>query len=151
MIFAVTRCEGLTVAACLLGIGLLPAAAQSASSGAASPSAAAERAIKMAVSGHCAEAVPELRKAARSAASNDLKKLAGLHGLRCSMIRNQAADADDFLQALRRSFPHDPEVLYQATPAYADLSHGPSAHLMRKASFPYHQHELMAENLEPPG
>jgi tetratricopeptide (TPR) repeat protein len=105
----------------------------------------------MAISGHCAEAVPELRKAVRSGSNEELKKLAGLHGLRCSMIRNQAADADDFLQALRRAFPHDPEVLYQATHAYADLSHGASEQLMREAPFSYHAHELIAENMEQQG
>jgi tetratricopeptide (TPR) repeat protein len=122
--------------------------AQSQAGGAAGPSAAAERGIKLAEAGHCAEAIPELRKTVRSDTNNDLKKLAGLHGLRCSMIRNQPADAQEFLLVLRRDFPHDPEVLYQATHAYADLSNRASQDLMRDAPFSYHAHELIAEQLE---
>ena len=128
----------------------LPSAAQSQSSS-AFPSAAAERAINLAEAGHCGEAIPELRKAMRSVTNADVKKLAGLHGLRCSMIRNQPLDAQEFLLALRRDFPHDPEVLYQATHAYADLSSQASQTLIRDAPFSYHAHELAAETLEQQG
>ena len=83
--------------------------------------------------------------------NSDVKKLAGLHGLRCSMIRNSPVDAEDFLQFLRRNFPHDPEVLYQVTHAYADLSNGASEQLMREAPFSYYFHELAAEQLEQQG
>lgn len=117
----------------------------------ANPTAAAERAIGLAAAGHCAEAIPELRKAVRSAGNADLKKLAGLHGLRCSMIRNQPLDAQGFLLILLGDFPRDPEVLYQATHAYADLSARASQELMREAPFSYHAHELMAETLEQQG
>ncbi len=127
-----------------------PSASQS-PSGSPSPSAAAGRAINLAAAGHCAEAIPELRKAVRSVANPDVKKLAGLHGLRCSMIRNQQLDAQEFLLALLRDFPHDPEVLYQATHAYADLSSQASQALMRDAPFSYHAHELVAETLEQQG
>ena len=129
----------------------LPSTAQSKSASSVSPSAAAERAINLATSGHCGEAIRELRKILRSITNSDLKKLAGLHGLRCSMIRNQPLDAQEFLLVLRREFPRDPEVLYQATHAYADLSSGASQELMRDAPFSYHAHELIAETLEQQG
>ena len=128
---------------------VLPGAAQS--SGTSKPAATLERAISLAASGHCAEAIPALRQATRGATNTDLKKLAGLHGLRCSMIRNQPLDAQEFLLSLLRDFPHDPEVLYQATHAYADLSSQASQTLMRDAPFSYHAHELMAETLEQQG
>jgi tetratricopeptide (TPR) repeat protein len=129
----------------------LPSAAESKPGGTASPSAAAERAISLAASGHCEQAIPDLRKTIRSITNSDLKKLAGLHGLRCSMIRNQPLDAQEFLLVLRRDFAHDPEVLYQATHAYADLSSGASQQLMHDAPFSYHAHELIAETLEQQG
>jgi tetratricopeptide (TPR) repeat protein len=129
----------------------LPSTAQSRPGTAASPSAAAERAVSLAASGHCGEAIPELRKTIRSVTNSDLKKLAGLHGLRCSMIRNQPLDAQEFLLVLRRDFPHDPEVLYQATHAYAELSSAASQELMHDAPFSYHAHELIAETLEQQG
>jgi tetratricopeptide (TPR) repeat protein len=151
MIFSVTCCTRIATVSLLVLCAFFRFAAQSQTGGAASPSAAAERAINLAVAGHCTEAIPELRKAIRNVTNSDLKKLAGLHGLRCSMIRNQPLDAGDFLQILRRDFPHDPEVLYQATHAYADLSARASQDLMREAPFSYHAHELGAESMEQQG
>jgi len=151
MIFFVTLCTRMTVALSLVLSAVFPCAAQSKPVSAATSLAAAERAVSMAASGHCVEAIPELRKAVRGVMNNDLKKLAGLHGLRCSMIRNQPLDAQEFLLALRRDFPHDPEVLYQATHAYADLSSGASRELLHDAPFSYHAHELIAETLEQQG
>jgi tetratricopeptide (TPR) repeat protein len=151
MIFVVTWSTRLTVVFLLLALPFLPALAQSRKTEPPRPSVSAERAIKMAASGRCAEAIPELRKVVRTATDPEVKKLAGLHGLRCTMIRNMPVEAEDFLQTLRREFPHDPEVLYQATHAYADLSHGASEQLMRDAPFSYHAHELAAENLEMQG
>jgi tetratricopeptide (TPR) repeat protein len=148
MIFRVTLRTGMTG---ILLCAFFSSTAQAQAGGAVSPSAAAERAVKLAAAGHCSEAIPELRKTIRNITNSDLKKLAGLHGLRCSMIRNQPLDAQEFLLILRRDFPRDPEVLYQATHAYADLSNGASEQLMREAPFSYHAHELAAEQLEQQG
>jgi len=113
--------------------------------------AAAQRAVRLAEAGNCAEAVPELRKAVRNVTDGDLKKLAGLYGLRCAMMRNMHDAAEDFLQALRRDFPHDPEVLYQATHAYTDLSSRTSQELMHDAPYSVQAQELVAETLEAQG
>ncbi|HET8825325.1 MAG TPA: tetratricopeptide repeat protein [Terriglobales bacterium] len=67
------------------------------------------------------------------------------------MIQNRPVDAEEFLQVLRRDFPHDPEVLYQAAHAYSDLSQQASQQLVRDAPFSYHAHELTAEQLEMQG
>jgi tetratricopeptide (TPR) repeat protein len=115
------------------------------------PSAAAEQALTVAASGHCAEAIPVLRKAIRNVTDPDLKKRAGLAGLRCSMTRNQPYEAVDFLQMLSRDFPRDPEVLYQETHAYSDLSIRASQDLTREAPFSYQVHELSAESMEVQG
>jgi tetratricopeptide (TPR) repeat protein len=148
MIFRVTLRTGMTgILLCVF----FSSTAQSQAGGAVNPSSAAERAVKLAATGHCAEAIPELRKTIRNITNSDLKKLAGLHGLRCAMIRNQPLDAQEFLLILRRDFPRDPEVLYQATHAYADLSNSASEQLMREAPFSYHAHELAAEQLEQQG
>jgi tetratricopeptide (TPR) repeat protein len=126
-------------------------AAQSKVASPATVSAAAEKAISSAAAGHCAEAIPELRKAMSKVADSDLKKRAGLSGLRCAMIRNQPYQAVEFLQVLSRDFPRDPEVLYQATKAYSDLSIRASQDLVREAPFSYQVHELTAETLEVQG
>ena len=82
---------------------------------------------------------------------SESKKKAGLAGLRCAMTRNQPYDAIDFLQILSRDFPRDPEVLYQATHAYSDLSIRASQDLLHEAPFSYQVHELNAESLEVQG
>jgi tetratricopeptide (TPR) repeat protein len=151
MIFRVTRCTKMTAVFSLLVCVFFSSAGQAQAGGAVTPSAAAERAVKLAAAGHCTEAIPELRKVIRNVTNSDLKKLAGLHGLRCAMIRNLPLEAEEFLLALRRDFPRDPEVLYQATHAYADLSSRASEQLMREAPFSYHSHELGAESLEMQG
>lgn len=151
MIFKVSRSAKTAFIVCLLVTASLVSTGQAKPGSGANPVVSAEKAIDMAAAGRCAEAIPELRKSLRTATNGDLKKLVGLHGLRCAMIRNMPVEAEDFLQALRREFPHDPEVLYQATHAYADLSNRASEQLMHDAPFSYHAHELAAEQLEQQG
>lgn len=129
----------------------MPCSALSQAKSGVSPAAAAEHAIDQAALGRCAEALPQLRKAVHSVTDSDLKKAAGLAGVRCAMTRNQPYEAVDFLQVLSRDFPRDPEVLYQATHAYSDLSIRASQDLMHEAPFSYQVHELTAESLEVQG
>jgi len=138
--------------------GLLLAAAASVcfgqnskAAGAANRSQMVERGLSMVASGRCADAVPILRKNIRNVADAELKKKVGLAGLRCAMTRNQPYDAIEFLQILSHDFPRDPEVLYQATHAYSDLSIRASQDLLHEAPFSYQVHELSAESLEVQG
>lgn len=116
-----------------------------------SPAAAANHAISLATSGHCADAIPELKRALRQSIGVELKKKAGLAGLRCAMTHNQPYDAADFLQILNHDFHDDPEVLYQTTHAYSDLAIRASQDLLRVAPSSYQVHELNAESLETQG
>jgi tetratricopeptide (TPR) repeat protein len=115
------------------------------------PASEAERAVSLAESGHCAEALPLLRKSIRQAAAGDLKKRIGLDGLHCAMTHETPYESLEFLVVLSRDFPHDPEVLYAATHAYSDLSMRSSQDLARDAPFSYEVHELNAEALEMQG
>ena len=108
----------------------------------------AQRAASLAESGHCSEALPLLKKSIHQVTDRDLKKRLGLDGLHCAMTQNVPAEALDFIAALSRSFPRDPEVLYAATHAYSDLSLKASEDLAREAPFSYQVHELNAEALE---
>lgn len=114
------------------------------------PSAASEaqRAINLAETGRCSQAIPLLKKVIHQTTDNDLKKRIGLDGLRCAMTRNTPYEALDFLSVLSRDFPRDPEVLYAATHAYSDLSLSASQTLAREAPFSFQVHELNAEALE---
>lgn len=125
--------------------------AQSAKSPSAAVSSTAEHGISLASQGHCAEAVPLLRRAIRNVTVSDLEKRIGLAGVRCAMTRNLPYDAVEFLQILSRDFPRDPDVLYQATHAYSDLSIRASQDLLRAAPGSYQVHELNAESLEMQG
>jgi tetratricopeptide (TPR) repeat protein len=110
-----------------------------------------QRAATLAESGHCAEALPLLKRAVRQTENRDLKKRMALDGVHCAMAHNTPYDSLDFLAVLSRDFPHDPEALYAATHAYSDLSMRSSQDLAREAPFSFQVHELNAEALEVQG
>lgn len=107
-----------------------------------------DRAIGLAEGGNCEQALPLLKKAMRQPGGEELKKRIGLDGLRCAMVHSVPYEALDFLSALIRQFPRDPEILYAATHAFSDLSLRTSQDLMHEAPFSYQVHELNAEALE---
>ena len=108
----------------------------------------AERALSLAESGQCEQALPLLKKVIHQPAGNELKKRIGLTGLRCAMVHDVPYEALGFLAVLIHEFPRDPEVLYAATHAFSDLSLHTSQDLMHEAPFSYQVHELNAEALE---
>jgi tetratricopeptide (TPR) repeat protein len=110
--------------------------------------AMAQKAITLAQSGHCDEALPLLKKSIRQIPNADLRKQAALTGVNCAMTHNAHYDALEFLTVLSRDFPRDPEALYAATHAYSDLSLRASQDLAREAPFSYQVHLLNAEALE---
>jgi len=112
---------------------------------------AAKRGVSLAESGHCAEALPLLKKAIRQIADKEMEKRMGLDGVHWAMTGKHPYDSLDFLQVLLRDFPRDPEVLYIATHAYSDLALRTSQDLMREAPFSYQVHQLNAEALETQG
>jgi tetratricopeptide (TPR) repeat protein len=130
-----------------------------ASAGAQAPKATAlassvssvQRGISLSESGHCAEALPLLRKVAHPVSDKELQRKAGLAAVRCAMTLDQRAAALDALQWLNREFPHDPDVLYVSTHAYSDLSTRESVDLAQAAPGSYQAHELNAEALEMQG
>lgn len=112
------------------------------------PQTSAHRAIQLAESGHCKEAIPLLKKALSQTTDKDLKRSAGLDGVRCAMGSNQFDAAEGFLQMLNREFPGDPEVLYTSVHTYSDLATRASQMLAISAPNSPQAHELNAESLE---
>ena len=106
------------------------------------------RALHLAASGKCKEAIPLLRKAIPQTSDKDLKRSAGLDGVRCAMSSNQFDAAEDFLRMLNREFPGDPEVLYTSVHTYSDLATRASQQLAMLAPNSAQAHELNAESLE---
>src|SRR5256885_15150170 len=82
----------------------------------------AEKAIELAEQGHCKEGMGMLKRTLSSSADGDMKKRAGLLGVRCAMTLDDRVAVGEFLGVLSRAFPRDPEVLYVTIHAYSDLS-----------------------------
>jgi tetratricopeptide (TPR) repeat protein len=125
----------------------VPAGKQAAPVAGASPTSLAQ----LAESGRCREVLPLLKAAMARAADPQLKKRLGAGGVNCAMSLNDTDRADDFVRALKKQFPHDPEVLYLAVHVFSDLSLRASQELSATAPASYQVHELNAEALEAQG
>ena len=111
----------------------------------------AQRAVSLAQSGNCKEALPLLKQAMPHAADKDLKRNVGFAGVRCAMFADQPDVAEDFLRFLNREFPRDPDVLYLSVHTYSDLSTRAAAELATTAPKSPQALELDAEALEAQG
>jgi len=124
-------------------------------SGATKPDAAqeTERTLDLARNGHCREALPLLRKSTARTAPipKELKKQAGFAGVRCAMGEANPDTATEFLRALSRDFPRDPDVLFLSVHTYSDLSNQAAQQLATSAPDSAQAHELNAEALEMQG
>src|SRR5690242_7910212 len=87
------------------------------------PTQEIQRALDLARTGYCREALPLLRKATGRAIQvpKELKKQAGLAGVHCAMADSNVDAASEFLRGLSRDFPRDPEVLFLSVHTYSDL------------------------------
>jgi tetratricopeptide (TPR) repeat protein len=110
-----------------------------------------QRAIKLAQTGHCEEAVPALRKASQHLADKASKRTVAFAGVRCAMLLNQTEAALDFLRLLNHEFPKDPEVLSLSVHTYSDLSTRAAQRLAMTAPNSAEAHKLNAEALEAQG
>jgi len=114
-------------------------------------SSATRHAVALAEQGQCAEALPALKKTISRLGDGELKRKAGLAGVRCAMTLGRPEAAVDFLQILGRDFPSDPEVLYVLVHGYSDLSTRAAQELARTAPDSEQGHLLNAESLEVQG
>lgn len=126
-------------------------AAQDSKKAPADRSAAARRAVELAESGHCAEALPALKGGAGRIADRELKRKSALDGVRCAMSLGRVDDALDFLGVLVREYPKDPDVLYLLIHTFSDLATRASEELARSAPSSYQARELNAETYEMQG
>lgn len=108
----------------------------------------AEKAMELAEQGRCKEAMVTLMRTLAKATDSDVKKRAGLLGLRCAMTADDRTSAGEFLQGLGRAFPQDPEVLYMTVHAYSDLSTRAAQQLAATAPESVEVRKLNAESLE---
>ena len=144
------RCIAL-VCALLLDTAATLSVAQPSTPKKTPPPPSAERALSLAESGRCKEALPLLKQARAQLADKDQKRSVGFAGVRCAMFAGQPDAADEFLLFLNREFPRDPEVLYLSVHTYSDLSSRAAADLATTAPKSAQGHELHAESLETNG
>jgi tetratricopeptide (TPR) repeat protein len=107
------------------------------------------RALRLALSGRCAEALPLLKSPTLQIPK--YRRDVQLAGARCAMSLNRPADALGFAAVLQKEFPTDPEALYFLTHLYSDLSVRASEELLAKAPASPQVRELNAEALETQG
>lgn len=81
----------------------------------------------------------------------ELKKRLGVDGAHCAVSLHDVESAEDFVRALKKAFPRDPESLYLAVHVFSDLSIQASQELAATAPGSYQLRELNAEGLEAQG
>jgi Tfp pilus assembly protein PilF len=106
---------------------------------------------QLAESGHCSQTLPSLKAAMTHAMDPVQMKRLGEDGIRCAMSLNDTDAAEDFVRALKKQFPRDPEVLYLAVHVFSELSLRASKDLSVIAPASYQARELNAEALEADG
>jgi tetratricopeptide (TPR) repeat protein len=127
--------------------------AQGPSAAKTDPTQDTQRALDLAKTGRCKEALPLLRRAVTrtTQSQKEMKRQAGFAGVRCAMGDANSDAATEFLLGLSRDFPRDPEVLFLAVHTYSDISTQAAQKLATIAPGSAQAHELNAEALEMQG
>lgn len=131
-----------------LGSILLAQQSQTASS---RPVLTPDKAISLAEEGRCGESISGLKHAMAATVPAEVRKQAGVLGVRCSLATDDRDSADEFIRSLSRQFPKDPDVLFVIVHAYSDLSARTAQDLGRDAPQSIAAHKLNAEALEMQG
>lgn len=95
--------------------------------------------------------MPGLKHAMSTTVPADVRKQAGVLGLRCSLAMDDRDSTNEFARLLARQFPKDPDVLFVIVHAYSDLSTRTAQDLGRYAPQSIAAHKLNAEALEMQG
>ena len=96
----------------------------------------------------CRDALPLLRKQFNLQSDPKVGRLVGLALLGCSGAGPNSDDAIDIARRLKRSYPDDPDVLYQVAELYSALSKNTVNDLLKKRPDSFRVHELAGEALE---
>lgn len=125
--------------------------AQQPPSSSARPVLTPEKAVSLAEQGHCGETISGLKHAMAATVPAELRKEAGVLGVRCALAMDDRDSTGEFIRLLTRQFPKDPDVLFVIVHAYSDLSTRTAQDLGRGAPQSIAAHKLNAEALEMQG
>src|SRR6202140_1565784 len=112
------------------------------------PALTPEKAISLAEQGRCGESISALKHAMAATVPAEVRKQAGVLGVRCSLAMDDRDSTDEFIRLLTRQFRKDPDVLFVIVHAYSDLSTRTAQDLGREAPQSIAAHKLNAEALE---
>jgi tetratricopeptide (TPR) repeat protein len=107
-----------------------------------------EKAVSMAEQGRCSETITALKHAMAATVPVEVRKQAGVLGVRCSLAMDDRDSTNEFIRLLSRQFRKDPDVLFVIVHAYSDLSTRTAQDLGRGAPQSIAAHKLNAEALE---
>lgn len=110
-----------------------------------------QQAIALAEQGHCRESIAALKRAMDAQIPAEIRKQAGVDGVRCSLAVDDRDAALEFIRSLNKHFPKDPDVLFVVVHAYSDLSTRTAQDLGRTAPQSIAAHKLNAEAMEMQG
>ena len=125
--------------------------AQQSSAPSSQPVLTPEKAISLAEQGRCGESISALKHAMAATVPAEVRKQAGVLGIRCSLAMDDRDSTDEFIRLLTRQFRKDPDVLFVIVHAYSDLSTRTAQDLGRDAPQSIAAHKLNAEALEMQG
>ena len=115
------------------------------------PVLAPDKAISLAEQGHCGESIYALKHAMAPSVPAEVRKQAGVLGVRCSLAMDDRDSTSEFIRMLSKQFRKDPDVLFVIVHAYSDLSTRTAQDLGRDAPQSIAAHKLNAEALEMQG
>jgi len=124
---------------------------QQSQSPASRPSPTPEKSLSLAEQGRCNESISGLKHAMANTVPAEVRKQAGVLGVRCSLAMDDRDATNEFIRLLTRQFPKDPDVLFVIVHAYSDLSTRSAQDLGRFAPQSIAAHKLNAEALEMQG
>lgn len=108
-------------------------------------------AITRAEFGDCAGSMEELRLQCHRNPDPEIRRLAGLAVIRCLLPHNQLGEIMPLLDQLRRSYPDDPDVLYESIEVYNRAWSAAARDIYQKAPSSYRVNQIAAEILETQG
>ncbi len=108
-------------------------------------------AASLAETGQCREALPYIKKDLVHVTDRQLRRVLSLGGVQCAVALGRPDEGIEFIQALNRDFPNDPEVLYRTVHLYSDLSVRASEQLLYRGAASYQARLLNAESFETQG
>jgi tetratricopeptide (TPR) repeat protein len=98
--------------------------------------------------GRYTDAVPILRRAFETEQQPSMRLIVGQRLVECLFTTGGEEEALKVVGELRRLTPDDPDVLYLASKAYANLWNATVQRLLEKSADSYRAHQLLAEVLE---